>query len=363
MWRDPMTARNCVSHLIVLLTMSVASTSIFSAGPTATLTGRVTDTTSAVIASVKIEATNIETNVVYAGETNSEGLYNIPNLPPGMYRVIVQKLAFRTVVKPDVELHAQDVIALNFSMELGSVSESVTVEAGAPLIQATPHRGGVFLSREVRDLPLVSMSPLSLARTLPGAIDPAGSNLFITDMYGADYGEATLFSVNGQRPRANNYLLDSTENNDIQYTGVSQPFNMADAVEEVSVQTSNFGVEFGRAGGGVFNVVTKSGTNSLHGTLSWRYQSQRFNSVSNLDKQAPTPQSVFSHNVYGFTLGGPVRRGKTFFFGGFQQDTLRSTKNVSLVVSTEAAVATLRSLFPSNPRLSLYLNFLGSLRG
>ena len=156
-------------------------------------------------------------------------------------------------------------------------------------------------------------------------------------------------------------MLDSTENNDIAFTGVAQPFNIADAVEEVSVQTGNFGVEFGRAGGGVFNVVTKSGTNSLHGTLLWRYQSQRFNSVSNVDKLNGTPQSVFSRNVYGFTLGGPVRSDKTFFFGAFQQDTLRSTQNFSLVVPTEAAVATLRSLFPSNPRLDLYLNPSGQL--
>src|SRR5262247_3144313 len=124
------------------------------AGPTATLTGRVTDTSSAVIAGVKVEATNVETNVTFPGETNAEGLYTIPNLPPGLYRVIVQKFAFRTIVKPDVELHVQDVISLNFSMEVGSVAESVTVEGGAPLIQATPARGGNFLSNEVRDLPL-----------------------------------------------------------------------------------------------------------------------------------------------------------------------------------------------------------------
>src|SRR4030095_5475992 len=253
------------------------------------------------------------------------------------------------------------VIALNFSLELGSVTQSVTVEAGAPLIQAGPPRGGTFLSREVRDLPLMGLSPISLARTLPGAIELAGSTLYASPLY--DDSVATLFSVNGQRPRANNYLLDSTENNDIQYTGVAQRFNIADAVEEVSVQTGNFGVEFGRAGGGVFNVVTKSGTNDLHGTVLWRYQSQRFNSVSNVDKLNGTPQSVFSHNVYGFTVGGPVRSNRTFFFGAFQQVTRKSTQNVSLVLPTEAAIARLRALFPSNARLDLYLKPLGSMRG
>src|SRR5262249_23768570 len=153
------------------------------------------------------------------------------------------------------------------------------------------------------------------------------------------------------------YLLDSTENNDIQFGAVEQPFNIADAVEEVSAQTGNFGVDFGRTGGGVINVVTKSGTNSVHRTLLWRYQAQPFNTLSHLDKL--TAQCVFSHNSYGFTLGGPVRRDKTFLFGGFQEDTIRSTHNFPLILPTEAAVATLRSLFPSNPRLDLYLNPLG----
>src|SRR5262245_15343545 len=117
--------------LSFLTFLATSVTNPLLAGPTATLTGRVTDTTGSVIAGVKVEATNVETNVVFPGETNQEGLYNIPNLPPGMYRVIVQKFAFRTVIKPDVELHAQDVVALNFSMEIGSVAESFTVESGA----------------------------------------------------------------------------------------------------------------------------------------------------------------------------------------------------------------------------------------
>src|SRR6516165_5866220 len=161
------------------------------AGPTATLTGRITDPSGGVIPGVKVGATNVETNVMFPGETNAEGLYNIPNLPPGTYRIIVQKFAFQTIVKPDVELHVQDIIALNFSMEVCSVVQSVTAEAGAPLIQATPARGGDFLSSEVRSLPLVGLNPISLARTLPGVIEPAGSILYGK---GAD----STFSVNGQ---------------------------------------------------------------------------------------------------------------------------------------------------------------------
>ncbi len=338
------------------LLLLILSAAFLVAGPTATLTGRITDPSGGVIGGVKVEATNVETNVIFSGETNEDGLYNIPSLPPATYRVIVSKFAFRTIVKPDVELHVQDVISLNFAMEVGSVAESITVEGGAPLIQSTPARGGNFLSNEVRDLPLGGMNPLTLARTLPGVIEPAGTFLF-------SLGPESMFSMNGQRQRANNYLLDSTENNDFVWTGLAQPFNIADAVEEVSVQTGNFGVEFGRAGGGILNVVTKSGTNAFHGTLPWRFQSQRFNSVSNVGKLNLTQQSVFSRNVYGFTVGGPVRKDKTFFFGGFQQDTFRSTASFPLVVPTEAGVSTLRSRFPANPRLDQYLDFLGNLRG
>src|SRR5262245_746884 len=353
-----------VALFLCLFAVWSSVTDSFAAGPTATLTGRVTDTTGAVIAGVKVEVTNVETNVVYRGETNDQGLYHIPNLPPGIYRVLIQKFAFRTVVKPDIELHVQDVIALNFSMEVGSVTESITVEAGAPLIEAGPQRGGDFSSTEVSKLPLVSLSPISLARTLPGTIEIQGSTVYATNMYDDQY--AMLFSVNGQRPRANKYLLDSTDNNEIQYTGVAQRFNITDAVQEVSVQTGNFGVEFGRAGGGILNVVTRSGTNNLHGTLLWRYQSELFNSQSNIDKSNKSsglPNSVFSRNIYGFTAGGPVRTDKTFFFGGFQQDTRRATDHFPLVLPTEAAVATLREVFPSNERLDSYLSLMGSLRG
>ena len=129
------------SPLGVLLSVFLI-TNVILAGPTATVTGRVTDPSGGVIAGVKVDATNVETNITFSGETNMEGLYSIPNLPPGTYRVIVQKFAFRTIVKPDVELHVQEVISLNFSMEIGSMVESVTVEAGAPLLQDSPMRGG-----------------------------------------------------------------------------------------------------------------------------------------------------------------------------------------------------------------------------
>src|SRR5262249_28285168 len=265
---------------------------------------------------------------------------------------------FRTYLSTRVGVEANRATTIDPTLEVGAAETTVEVngEASEILIKDSPLRGGDFQPREIRDLPLVSLNPLSLARTLPGATEASGSTV-----WSASPGAG--FSINGQRPRGNNYMLDGTENNSAYVSGEDQTFAIADAVEEVSVQTGNFGVEFGRAGGGVFNVVTKSGTNNLHGTLLWRYQSQRFNSISNVNRLMGIPQSVFSNNIFGFTAGGPIRKNKTFFFAGFQQNNRHSTANYPLQVPTADGVSRLRSLFPGNPRLDLYLTALGDFRG
>jgi hypothetical protein len=237
----------------------------------------------------------------------------------------------------------------------------VNAESSELLVKDSPLRGGNFQPREVRDLPLNSLNPLSLARTLPGATEASGSRVWGGTTAGISNGGG--FSINGQRPRGNNYMLDGTENNEVAFTGEEQVFTIADAVEEVSVQTGNFGVEFGRAGGAVFNLVTKSGTNNLHGTLLWRYQSQRIDSISNLNRLNGILQSVFSNNIFGFTAGGPIRKNKTFFLAAFQQNDLHSTANFPLRVPTADAASRLRALIPNNARLDLYLGALGGLRG
>jgi hypothetical protein len=118
-------------------------------------------------------------------------------------------------------------------------------------------------------------------------------------------------SVNGSRPRGNSYLLDGTDNNNVIVGGAAQQFTLIDAVQESSAQTGNFGAEFGRAGGGVFNLITKSGTSQFHGTLSWALQSEVFDSINNSQKlNTPAGQQpikpVYTENIYGFTLGGPI---------------------------------------------------------
>src|SRR5262249_17368750 len=146
----------------------------------------------------------------------------------------VTQPGFRPSLITMVRVDANRATTIDARLEVGITETAIEVsaEAGEQLVKDGPLRGGNFLPREVRDLPLNRLNPLSLARTLPGVIEPSGSFIF-----GGSGGPATGFSVNGQRLRGNNFLLDGTENNDIAFTGVAQPFNIADAVEEVSVQT------------------------------------------------------------------------------------------------------------------------------
>lgn len=346
--------------LAAALVLSVAASAQTSRG---TLTGTVLDPTGAVIRGVQMTLTGVDTGVRLSTLTNEAGVYRFDAVDLGVYDLTAAHPGFRTYSATAINVEANRVTTLDPRLELGAAETKIEVSAESSelLVKDSPLRGGNFQPREVRDLPLTALNPLSLARTLPGATEASGSRVWGGGTGGVSNGGG--FSINGQRPRGNNYMLDGTENNEVWLSGEEQVFTIADAVEEVSVQTGNFGVEFGRAGGGVFNVVTKSGTNNLHGTLLWRYQSQRFDSVSNFNRLMGIPQSVFSNNVFGFTAGGPVRKNKTFFFAAFQQNNLHSTANFPMQVPTADAVARLRSLFPSNLRLDLYLGALGTLRG
>ena len=346
--------------LAAMLTLAIVAYGQTSRG---TLTGTVQDPTGAAIVAARVMLTGVDTGVRLSTVSNESGVFRFDAVDLGVYELQVTHPGFRTYVATGVSVEANRATTLDPRLEVGATETSVEVneEASDVLTRDSPLRGANFQPRQIRDLPLNSLNPLSLARTLPGATEASGSRVWGSTSAGISSGGG--FSINGQRSRGNNYMLDGTENNEVWLSGEEQVFTIADAVEEVSVQTGNFSVEFGRASGGVFNVVTKSGTNNLHGTLLWRYQSQRFDSISNLNRLNGIPQSVFSNNVFGFTAGGPVRKNKTFFFAAFQQHDLHSTANFPMQVPTADAVTRLHSLFPNNPRLDLYLEALGGLRG
>jgi Carboxypeptidase regulatory-like domain/TonB dependent receptor len=352
-----MQPRNKANLLVALLTFAFATHAQTSRG---TVTGTVLDQSGAVIGGARVSLTGVETGVKLSTASNDAGVYRFDAVDLGVYDLQATHPGFRTYVGMAINVEANRVTTLDPRLEVGTAETRIEVngESAEMLVKDSPLRGGNFQPLSVRDLPLPLLNPLSLARSLPGATEAAGSTAV-----GGVGNTGSVFSINGQRPRGNNFMLDGTDNNEVWMDGQEQLFTIADAVEEISIQASNFSVEFGRAAGGVFNVVTKSGTNDLHGTLLWRYQSQRFNSVSNVNKLNGVTPGVFSDNIFGFTAGGPIRKNKTFFFAGSQQEYHHSTANNLMQVPTADAVTRLQSLFPNNPRLDLYLTTLGNLRG
>src|SRR6185369_7110652 len=154
-----------------ILAAFAAFTTLLMAGPTATLTGRVADPSGAAISKVEVQAVNVETGLKTAVETNDEGLYRIPNLAPGTYRVILEKHGFKMIVKPGVELRVQDIIGLNFEMEIGSLAESITVKEGVPLIQAETATVEQIIDRNVlAALPTLTRNPYDFVGLSAGAV-------------------------------------------------------------------------------------------------------------------------------------------------------------------------------------------------
>jgi hypothetical protein len=291
------------------------------AGPTASLAGRVTDSTGAPLAEVKVEGVDIETNQVFASQTNRDGLYSLPNLPPGTYRVVVSKLGMRTVVKPGVELHVQDIVALNFSMQAGSVIESVTVPAGAPLIHIEDAMlGAIIGQRAIAELPSLTRNPYDFVVLGAGATST-----------GVERGIG--FAVNGQRAESGSFLLDGSDNNDAFASGPGQAVPL-DAVREYRVQTSNFTAEYGRNAGFIANVVTRGGGNDIHGDAYQYIRNSAFASNTFQNNALGLPKPVFNRHQFGAQLAGPVRKNKMFFFFAAEPILVRSANAVPFYVPT-----------------------------
>ncbi len=339
-----------------------------------TVAGTVTDPNGAVVAGATVDVVSNATNQKRSATSNDSGNYRIDAVDPGVYDVIVTTKGFKTRTTKGVQVSANLTSTLDARLEIGaeSVVVEVTTGTGETLQTSEPVRGGNFSPRQVESLPSANLNPYDLARLLPGVVTATG---------GGQFGNASQFSINGSRPRGNNYLIDGTENNDISVTGPANIISNEDAVSEVSIQTGLFSAEFGRAGGGVFNIITKSGTNAYHGTLRWLLLSEALNAYNNSDGlNLLSKKGVFTENVFGGTIGGPLPlpnfgeggpyfksgRDKTFFFFGLQYDRFRSTTNFGAFrVPTVNGFNTLRSVFPAgtNPRVDLYLQAIGSARG
>src|SRR5438067_3165440 len=333
-----------------------------------TVTGTVTDPTGALVANATVILTEPATDVSRRTTTNTAGIYRFDAVDLGTYVVEVQAPGFRTLRKSGLEVQAARQLEVDFAVNVGGGSEIVNVEASAAEVSLQTSeqvRSEHISSRAVTNLPLIGLDSLTLAMTAPGVVVSPNSNI--------NQNGTLVFTVNGQRPRGNNFMIDGVENNDISIAGPAYTITNPDAVEEVNIQTADFSAEFGRAGGAVFNQITKSGTNQVHGTATYVYTGSAFASLTHLQKinnLSSPPRQV--ENIPNFTIGGPVAfphlyngHDKTFFFAAAQWDRLfgNVTSQNPLRLPTDAGVATLQSFAGQCPNAALYLQALGSLRG
>jgi hypothetical protein len=328
--------------LMFAVTLLLFTASALAQTSRGTVSGIVSDPTGAVVPGATVTLTNDQTGVSRTTNTNGEGLYRFDAVDPGSYSLKIAASGFGNVNKTNIVVSANQVAQVDAQLALGgqTLSVDVTAESGALLQTEAPVRGGNIEAQRITELPFAGRNPVALALTVPGVTTNRGG-----------FGVAT-FSVNGGRGRSNNFLIDGTENNDISVAGQGFQITNPDAVQEVSVQTSNYDAEFGRAGGAVVNTITKTGTNKFHGSLSYLLDSRRDDTLTSLESRDPDnvkrgrpPFGI--ENIYSGTLGGPIIQNRTFFFGAYQEDRQRQSGQQSLTTPTAAGRARLRQLFPA----------------
>jgi hypothetical protein len=327
----------CRSMTTVFLLGALLVVSALFGQTTSTITGTVTDKSGAVVSAAAVRVTNVETDVTREATTDADGTFSVPLLPPGRYRVQVQKEGFRPIVRDNLTLEVNQVARLDFALELGAVTESVQVTSAAPLIESdTSAIGQVIENKQITELPLNGRNFVQLATLGPG-VTGVGFSAAGTIMSGTRPDDSRpgseLFS-NGNREGSNNFLYDGIDNNERLTLSITLRPSV-EAVREFKIQTNMFAAEQGRNAGATVNVISKSGTNQFHGSL---YEFVRNDKFDARDFFAPTGQAkpAYRQNQFGASLGGPVVKNKLFFFTNYEGFTKRR-ENVSVnTVPTEA---------------------------
>ena len=291
---------------------------------TAELTGTIADASKAAVAGAALVVTNVETGAKRDTVSNDAGNYVVPLLPPGSYQVTVQKAGFRQVTRSGVILQVGQVARVDFTLDLGAVSDSVVVSASAPLLeQETSALGQVVDQRSVENLPLNGRSSFRLVQLTPGILAAPAANGQFGDIPVNTTFDSN-FSINGGRSQSNEVLIDGVPSTAGFFNQITT-IPSVESTREFRVQSNGLAAEYGRSGGGVLNVSTKSGTNELHGSAFEFLRNSAMDSNEFFNKRNGRAKPPFRMNQFGGSIGGPVwipklykGLNKTFFFGDYQ---------------------------------------------
>jgi outer membrane receptor protein involved in Fe transport len=322
---------------------------------TGTLRGQILDPSGAAVPDAQVTATNHDTGVSVKITTTSAGTYSFPSLIPGVYKVSVEAKGFKNFLKTEISVVANQDNVADARLDLGVATEIVEVSAGGVAIQTTSSElNNTFDSNNVSGLPsaagTLNGSPLNLAVLAPNVVAQPGG---VTGIGG---------SVGGTRPRDNNFTVDGVDDNNLGVTGNNSTV-IPDSVAEFNLTTNQFSAEYGHSAGGQFSLVTKTGSNNVHGSGEWYNQNKNYNSIDNLTKNAIAGGTIpgqpdFDNNRFGGTLGGPVIKNKWFLFGAYEYTTLHGQGTATpLIQPTAAGLATLESMSVNSVVKNLLTNF------
>ncbi len=305
------------------------------------ISGFVLDPTGAAVPGALVTAAHVETGARFETRTSESGFYLLSPLRIGSYTLTAEMVGFKKEVVSGIVLQVQQRAKMDFTLEVGALTEVVQVQGQAPLLASEESSlGQVITNRSVVELPLNGRNYLQLGILAAGVMPALKGRL-------AD--QTAAFLANGQRYTMNNYLLDGVDNNsqitNYQSGGAEISRPSIDAIQEFKMQTANFSAEFGRSAGAVINVTIKSGTNEFHGA-AYEFHRNAVLDAKNFFERPGEPKPSFIHNQFGGTFGGPLVKDKTFFFGSWEGT--RQRKGITQV-STVPTVAQRAGGFGARP--------------
>ncbi len=302
--------RSLFSLLIITMVMPLAAPFAAAQSTGGEIRGTISDPSGASVAAANVTLVNEATGSTRTAQSGDNGEYIFLEVPVGSYEIDVTLAGFKKFVRKGIALDLNQVISVDLKLELGAASEKVEVTGAPPVVDTSSTQlGAVVNERASTQLPLNQRDVYQLLQLQPGVQSQLGNDLF----YGSD--KPGVVTVNGGRGRSNNYSVNGGDGNDL-FANLPAIEPSPDSIEEFRVITNSFDAEYGRNSGAIVNVVTKSGTNNIHGSVYEFFRNDVLNAHPFTFFQAPKPE--FRQNQFGGTIGGPIKKDKTFFFGSYE---------------------------------------------
>jgi len=332
--------RKMAAFLSLSLAMLSAGAARAQSGVTGgALRGTVLQQTGEPLPGATVTVTNLETNVTRTVTTDTGGAYRVSALPPGSYNVTAEMSGFATQRRESLSLHLGQTAAVDFTLSVAGPSEEATVEVTAESVQITRNESDAVLNQTaIENLPINGRNFISFSLITPGVVQ---------DRIASGVVGTSGLSFTGQSARANNIMVDGFDNNDTTTGGVRGLFSQ-EAIREFQVLTDSYSAEFGEASGGVVNIITRGGTNRLHGEAYAFYRNDALDARDHFERfdvfgdPVDRPRADFGQWQWGGTLGGPLRRGKTFFFLSFERSDTDTNNFVNIAPSVADALRAAR---------------------